>query len=211
LMGNKLVNINSVIESTTAVQEDDVLKTLDPIETDEMVRTLGITNENIKVISSNLRTITDKINSKNSLWSLLLDTIVADNLKTSIVNIRLMSNNAVMITGDLKGLSNKLKNGKGTLGTLITDTVFSERINHTIVNLNRISDSAAIITGNLGSIINKLKNGQGTVGVLLNDTSFIHNLNQSLETIKHGAGGFNENMEALKHSWPFRKYYRRKK
>jgi phospholipid/cholesterol/gamma-HCH transport system substrate-binding protein len=39
----------------------------------------------------------------------------------------------------------------------------------------------------------------------------IHQLNKSLQEIEQGAKKFDENMEALKTSWPFKKYYKKKK
>lgn len=211
LMGNKLVNINSQVEKSSIVQEGDVIKTIKPVEMDEIVRTLSVTNENIKVISGNLRTITDKINSKNSLWSLLMDTVVAENVKSAIVNIKLTSNQAVSITGNLKGISDGMKNGKSGIVSLITDTTFSSRINQTVVKLEKFSDTAAIISGDISHIIYNLKHGKGSLGVLLNDTTFVHNLNESIKSIDSGAENFDENMEALKYSWPFKKYYRKQK
>jgi phospholipid/cholesterol/gamma-HCH transport system substrate-binding protein len=210
LMGNKLVNINSVKQPAEYVEEGDVLKTLKPLEMDEMVRTLNVTNENIKVISSNLRNITDKINSKNSLWNLLMDTVVAENVKTAVVNLRLTSNNAVLITGNIKGLSENLKQGKGSIGALITDTTLAYRINQTVVKLERLSDTAAIISGDLSVLVKRLKMGKGSMGVLLNDTTLVHDLNKSIRSIDKGATSFDENMEALKYSWPFKKYFRKK-
>ncbi len=210
LMGNKLVNINSINEPAPNISENSRLQTLRPIEMDEMVRTLNVTNENIKVISSNLRNITDKINSKNSLWNLLLDTIVAENVKSTVVNLKLMSNRGLLITGDLSGMMNGIKKGKGSIGALVTDTVLSSDISQTVVKLKRLSDTAAIVTGDLSQVIKGIKQGKGTVGVLLNDTSLIYNLNKSMESVKSGAYNFNENMEAVKQSWPFKKYFRKK-
>ncbi|OFY94091.1 MAG: hypothetical protein A3K10_04710, partial [Bacteroidetes bacterium RIFCSPLOWO2_12_FULL_31_6] len=209
LMGNKLVNINSNVENSPVVQEGDVLHALKPVEVDEVVRTLSVTNENIKVISQNLRDITEKVNSKNSLWTLLMDTVISENVKSSLVNIRLMSNQAVSVTGNLKGITDGIRNGKGSIGALITDTTLSSRINQTVVKLEKFSDTAAVISGDISHIVNDLKNGKGSVGVLLNDTTLVHNLNKSLEKIDSGAENFNQNMEALKYSWPFKKYYRK--
>lgn len=211
LMGNKLVNINSVKEHAEPVEEGDVIKTVSPIEMDEMVRTLNSTNENINVISANLRNITDKINSKNSLWSVLLDTVVAENVKSAVVNLKLMSNQGVMVTGDLSQLTHDIRSGKGSIGALITDTILSYKINQTVVNLNKISDSVAIMSGNLSAIVNNLKSGKGSMGILLNDTTLVHDLNKSIKSIDKGAKSFDENMEALHYTWPFKKYYKKKK
>lgn len=211
LMGNKLVNINSGSTASPIIQEGNVLQSLKPLEMDEMVRTLNVTNENIKVITTNLRSITDKINSKNSLWSLLMDTVVAENVKSAIVNLKLTSNNAILITGNLRGISEDLKSGKGAIGALISDTVLSTKIQQTVVKLEKISDTAAVITGDISSLIKKLKRGEGTAGVLLNDTNLVHNLNKSVQSIDKGASSFDENMVALRSSWPFKKYFKHQK
>lgn len=210
LMGNKLVNINSVIDHSMSVEEGDILKAIRPIEQDEMVRTLNETNENMKAITSNLRTITDRINSKNTLWSLLMDTVVADNVKAAIVNIKLASNSSAVITGNLKSLSEDIKSGRGSLGALITDTVLSGKINQVIVKLDRVSDTAAIITGDFSRISGGLDRGNGSLGILLKDTAFAHNLNAAVLNINKGSLVLNEDLEALKHSWPFKKYFKKK-
>lgn len=209
LMGNKLVNINSVKDPGLAIKEGDELGTLRPLEMDEMVRTLNETNINIKVITDNLRSITEKISSKNSLWNVLLDTLVADNVKSVVVNLKLMSNDGIAITGNFKELSAQMRSGKGTIAALVTDTVLSGRVNQTIVNLEKFSDSAAVISGDISFLVHQLKHGKGTLGILLTDTMLVHDLNKSILRIDTAAGSFDENMEALHYSWPFKKYYKK--
>lgn len=211
LMGNKLININYGDKLSAMVEDGDFLKTERPVEMDEVIKTLNVTNENIMVITGNLRKITDKINSRNSLWNVLLDTAVAENVKSSVVNIREMSNRALLVTGDLREISAGLKSGKGTLGALITDTVLSSGLKQAVVKINRLSDTAAIVTGDISRIMKTVKDGKGTIGVLLNDTALVTNLNKSMENLKSGSAGFNDNMEALKHTWPFKKYFKKKK
>lgn len=210
LMGNKLVNINSGGPSQS-VADGDVLQTQRPLEMDEMVRTLNTTNENIKVISGNLRSITDRISSKNSLWNLLMDTVVAENVKSSVVNLKFMSNNAMLVTGNLKVISDEMKDGKGTIGALVSDTALSFNLRQTIVKFEKLSDTIGIITGNLSHLTQKLKRGEGSAGILLNDTTLIHELNSSIRAINKGAGSFDENMEALQHTWPLKRYFKKKR
>jgi phospholipid/cholesterol/gamma-HCH transport system substrate-binding protein len=209
LMGNKLININSSANAGESVQEGDVIQTIRPIEMDDMARTLSVTNENMKAITNNLRSITEKINKKNTLWSLLEDTIMAENVKSTIVNIKRVSNETAVITGNLREVSENIRNGKGTLGALITDTSLASHINQVIVRLDNFSDTAAIITGDISRIIGRVEKGQGSVGVLLTDTTFVHLLNQSMENIRLSSENFNQNMEALKHSFLLRGYFRR--
>lgn len=212
LLGNKLINIapggTGLLQP---LQEGEVLKSLNPLEMENTLRTLTETNNNLKDITDDLKQVTGKINSNNSLWHLLGDSALAENVRNAVVRFKLTSDNSAMITGDLSNLVKDVKNGKGTLGALITDTSFSHNLNQTIVNIKSLSDSVALISGDFKSISEKLKNGKSGIGTLLNDTTFVPNLNQSLISIKEGAGNFNDNMEALKHTWPFKKYYRQQK
>lgn len=210
LMGNKIVNINSYKNHSQSVQDGDVLKTVRPIETDEMFRTLNATNDNLKYITGDLKNITNKINSPNTLWSLLMDTVVAENVKQAIVNIKITGNRTALITGDLSKIVQDIKSGKGTIGALLTDTIFSNKLNQTIVDIKLITDSMALVSGDLRSITKKIKNGEGAIGTLIMDTSFVNNLNKSMENIKSGTAGFDENMEALKHNFLLRKYFKKK-
>ena len=208
LMGNKIVNINVVDKSALSIEEGDELTALRPIETDEMTRTLNITNENIKVISSNVRGITDKISSKNSLWTILMDTVIAENIKKLVINIKSAGLHAEGAVGNFEKISEKLNSGKGTIGALISDTALFFRINKVVGSLQKVSDTAGAAVGNISSIVGKIKKGEGSVGNLMKDTAFSHNLNQSVQSINSAAKGFDENMQALKHNILFRRYYR---
>lgn len=210
LMGNKLVNINTG-SASKSVQDGDIIFTQRPLEIDEMVRTLNTTNENIKVISANLRIITDRISSKNTLWRLLMDTVVAENVKSSVVNLKHMSSNAVLVTGNLKDLSDNMKSGRGIFGALVNDTALSFNLKQTIVKFERLSDTMGVLTGNLSHISRKLKRGEGSAGLLLNDTNLVHELNTSIKAVNKGASSFDENMIALQHTWPLKRYFKKKK
>lgn len=209
LMGNKLVNINVVNELAPVIEDGDELKTLRSIETDEMTRTLNVTNENIKVISSNVRNITEKLSSKNSLLTILMDTMVAENIKTAIINIKDVGGEAAAVARNFEQITKKIKDGKGTIGSLIADSSLFLSMNHVVNQLQKVSDTAGIVTNNISSITRKIRGGDGSVGNLLTDTTFIHNLNQSVKSVNAAATGFDENMEALKHTILLRRYYKK--
>jgi len=211
LMGNKLVNINSKpTGNAAAVEENDMLSSVRPIESDEMLRTLNTTNDNIKVISGDLKKITQKINSRNTLWSLLMDTVVADNVKQAIVNIKITGSRSAIITGNLEKIMQHVKDGKGFAGALLTDTTLSGKFEQTIIKLDQVGDKMALITGDLGKVSAQINKGEGTVGMLVMDTSFVRNVKSAVKNAEMGTQGFNENMEALKHSVFLRKYFRKK-
>lgn len=208
LLGNKLINISPGKAGFKSIEEGDELATLGPIEMDEALRTLTLTNTNLKVITDNLKHVTEKLNT-NSIWNLLSDTILAENIKNAVVKFKLTSDNSAIVVGDLRQIVQEIKGGKGSIGALLMDNSFSDKLNQTVVSIDALSDSVAIITGDFRQVSQKLKNGEGSVGTLLTDTTFVHNLNMSLKTVNLGAGNFNDNMEALKHTWPLKRYFKK--
>lgn len=209
LMGNKLVNISSVNKTAGTIEEGDELTTLKAVSASDMMRTLSITNENIKAITEDLKEISSKLNKSNSLWSFLSDTTITDDLQQTIVSIRLTGERTAYVAGDLTKLMAGIKEGKGTLGALLVDTSLSNNIHQSVVNIKMVSKDLAIVSGDLSHITKGIKNGEGAVGTLLMDTTFVHNMNKSMENINTGSKGLSDNMEALKHSIFLRKYFKK--
>jgi phospholipid/cholesterol/gamma-HCH transport system substrate-binding protein len=210
LLGNKLVTIAPYIKGGALIQEGSIMNTVNSIQIDKAIRKLLVTNDNLNAITENLKLFSNKFNSTNSIWHLLSDSTVAQNVRNALVHINVTSERTAIITGDLSNIMKDVKAGKGTIGALLTDTTFSHKLKQTIVNIESVTDSFAIISGNFKNISEKIKNGNGTIGTLISDTTFVHKLNASMDNIKSGSGKFDENMEALKHSWPFKKYFRKK-
>ncbi|MCE2895709.1 MAG: MlaD family protein [Flammeovirgaceae bacterium] len=210
LMGNKLVNISNVAGgSSDIVEEGDMLTSIKPVETDEMLRTLDLTNQNLYLITTDLKRITQKLKSSNSLWSLLMDTSVAQNVKQSISNIRATTNNTAAFSRDLNVLIQDIKNGKGVAGVLLYDTVSTVKLQKSIQQLQQATTKAVELTSDIRVVTEQLKKGQGATGVLINDTAFAQDLKKSMKNIEFGTDRFNQNMEALKHNFFFRGYFKK--
>ncbi|MCA6435649.1 MAG: MCE family protein [Bacteroidetes bacterium] len=210
LMGNKLVNITNVSEASETINEGDEFKTLKAISTAEMLKTLSVTNENVRLITDDLKKIASKVNNNNSLWNFLSDTVLGNNLKQAIVSIKLTGDRTAYIAGDFSKMLNDVRDGKGVLGALLVDTALSGKLNQSIVSIKMISSDLAVVSGDLSYITKKVKGGEGAVGTLLTDTEFVHNMNKSMANLNTGTQGFSENMEALKHSIFLRKYFKKK-
>lgn len=210
LMGNKLINISSSSEASESVEDGDFLISKNPLGTDDMMRTLNITNENVKDITIDLKNIVNRLNSPNTLWSILMDTIVADNVKQAIVNIKVTGERTAIITGDLSRIVKHIKDGKGTIGALIADTTIAVKLNQSIVNIKLITDSLALVTGDMHYITSKVRKGEGGIGTILMDTTFVNNLNETMKNVRSGTKNFDEDMEALKHNILLRNYFKKK-
>lgn len=209
LMGNKLVNINSVPGGSLPLEEGSVIASIGPVETDEMLRTLNTTNDNIAAITNDLKKITQKINNSNSLWSLLSDTSIALDVKQAAAKLNMAADHTATAVAEVAELTRQVRNGKGLAGTLLTDTVLVSRLNQAMLDVQRTTQGTAAITNDLKGIMNRVKAGEGTAGKLLTDSTMIQGLQQGIINIEEGTRRFNENMEALKHNFLFRGYFKR--
>ncbi len=209
LMGNKLLNINSEDGYADPVQEGDLIQSRKPIETDEMLRTLNTTNYNIAIISNNLKEITRKLNSSNSLWNLLADTLVSHDIRLAVTAIRKAGTNTEKFTKEADQLIQKLKQGEGLAGALMTDTLMVKALKNSMEEVQRASQNAASLTKDLSSMVEEIERGKGTAGMLISDTLWSAKLYHSLINIEEGTAKFNENMEAMKDHFLFRGYYKK--
>lgn len=210
LMGNKLVNIFSVKGSAEVVEDGDLLMSKPALNTDDMMKTLNTTNNTIRDISLQIKNMVERLNSTNSLWNILMDTTLAENVKQAIVSIKITGEKSAIITGDLSRVVKHVKEGKGSIGGLLMDTVLSSGIQQSIVNIQLISDTLARVSGDLSRISSGIRQGEGAIGTLLMDTSFVSNLNKSMRNVEQGTKDFGENMEALKHNILLRGYFKKK-
>lgn len=70
--------------------------------------------------------------------------------------------------------------------------------------------NAEIISGELAEIMFKVNSGNGTLGRLIQDTAIANNLSQTMVNIKRSSKGLDENMEAAKHNFLLRGYFKDK-
>src|SRR5665648_301575 len=79
-----------------------------------------------------------------------------------------------------------------------------------MASLKVTAGNVEIITQQLAEIMLKINGGNGTLGKLIQDTTIAENLNQTIVNIKKSSKGLNENMEAAKHNFLFRGYFKKK-
>jgi len=209
IMGNKLVNINSPSKAAPPLEHGSVIRSMEPIETDEMLRTLNTTNNTIERVTRNLDEITTKLNSSNSLWNILSDTVITQDLKQAVSDFRDAAAHTSSLTENANKIVIRFGSGEGLAGTLFTDTTLTHRLDHSMERIQEASEKTVVMMNNLDSVISGLKSGEGTAGLLLSDTTLRHALMESALQVQQGTTRFNENMEALKSNFLFRSYFRK--
>jgi phospholipid/cholesterol/gamma-HCH transport system substrate-binding protein len=213
LVGNKVVNIISARQPAPLAEDGDILISKKAVSTDEILQTLYKTNNDVAIIAANLKTTVQRINNSSALWDLLNDKSIPQHLKIAVSNIRLATGKAANITDNLYAIINDVKNGKGSVGALLKDTSFAKNLNEAVFKIKSVGDKA----DSLASEINKMASGirqdvntgRGAIHALLKDSAIVIKLNESLDNIQKGTDGFNQNMEALKHNFLLRGYFKK--
>lgn len=209
LLGNKLLEIEPGIPFERAIRMGDTLRVRRQPDMDLAMRTLNETNNNLLAISDDLRNITTRFSSDNSLWQLLSDSSLSPQVRSAVVNIELTSQRAARITGDLSAMTEAIRSGKGSVGAILSDTSLFSRIHQTIVNIESISDTLAIVSGNFSSFSHKAIYGKGNVATFVNDTTFVENLNAAVSEIKKTAMSTDETLKLLRESRLLKRYRKR--
>lgn len=213
LMGNKIINISPARSPAPLVKKDEVLPVRKAASTDDMLQVLSKTNQDISVIATQLKITVERINNSSALWTILNDETLPRNLRTSAANVQLATARAAVVANDLQSVVSNIKNGKGSLGAVLTDTSFAANLNDAIVKIKGVGDRANELTKVLNSVIAGVKQdineGKGPVNALLKDSSMVVKISSSLDNIQKGTDAFSQNMEALKHNFLFRGYFRK--
>ena len=79
-----------------------------------------------------------------------------------------------------------------------------------MASLKTSADNAAIITSNLADISGRISHGRGALGKLLNDTALSTNISTTMKNLKTSSQGLSENMEAAKHNFLLRGFFKKK-
>lgn len=225
LVGNMLVNISPGTGSFPMVEDGDIVQSFTRMEANDIMNTLGKTNENIALISHNLLEITEKIKAGNGTLAMLLrDESLATDLKATVSQLRSTTESLAHSSQTLNGLTRDIANGQGLLGQLATDTLLFQEVGQTIRSLDSMLNAGLggvfaeleasgkqinQVSKRLDDITAGLQNGEGPAGTLLTDEAAAEDLKQMLENLNQGTARFSENMEALKQNFLFRGYFRR--
>lgn len=212
LMGNKLINISPGTPDAKEVAEGDEIPVTPTLDTEAMFRTLEGTNRNILMISASLREITGNIErSRGTLYTVLMDTVLAVSLRRTLANLEGMSNHLDDFSGDLGGMMQGVRSGEGVLGQLVNDSSdFSRELGGALDDIRTSGKNLSEATERLNRILGEVENGKGSIQTILKDLATSEHLRRSIANIDSSTANFNENMKALQDNFLFRRYFRKK-
>ena len=210
LVGSMIVNIIPGNGDAPLVQSGDRIISYSRIGAEDMLSTLNVTNENAALLTADLLKVTTALREgEGTLGRLLNDTVMAKNLERTVFNIRRASNEADIMFRELNKLAKGIENRKSVANILLMDTLSGQRIQQIMHNLETSSENMVVVTHELDSLVKKVREGEGMVNYLTQDTLLVNRLTATMKNIEEGTAKFNENMEALKHNFLTRGYFRK--
>lgn len=210
LVGSMIVSIVPGNGLAPLVKEGDEIQTYSRIGAKDMLSTLNVTNENAALLTSELLRTTAALNEgKGVLGKLLYDTIMAQNLDRTANNLRRASFQAGQILENLNTEIRELDLEHSIAGILLTDSLSGQQFKEVIDDIGKVSKRMDTLSTTLDSLTRKINRAEGTVNYLVTDTTLVRRIENTMENIEEGTARFNENMEALKHNFLTRRYFRK--
>ena len=213
LMGNKLLNIEPEKARAPLVEEGDMLLSAPGVDTDEMLKVLSATNADIAVIAKDLKETVQRLNSSKAVWTILNDESLPVNLRRSLLGAKNAADHMEHMMISLEGIVERVNSGQGSMGELLADTTIADNVKEAFVRIRNVGIAADTLTLQINKLVEnvsyEVNSGKGSINALLKDEKMADNINKTLENIEQGTRAFNENMEAIKHNFLFRGYFKK--
>lgn len=209
LMGNRIIQIINQPEDAQPVEEGDVIYSTIAVSADDMMQRMGSSSEFVEKTTENLYEITEKLNNSESLWSLLSDSVLTNEIKMSVSQLNLAASKAATLANTGSQFMYELKAGEGVIQKLFTDAQLADELTVSLEKIRASSNQASQVVDQVNALIDSLEAGEGTIGLLLKDPSFREALSNTMLNLEMSTERFNENMEAMRSNFLFRRYFRR--
>ncbi|MCH8487556.1 MAG: MlaD family protein [Candidatus Cyclonatronum sp.] len=187
IIGDRVLVITQGTSGAPTVRDGQHIASQEPVETDEIMQSLQASAYSAQIITNQLSEILTFVNSgEGSVGRMIFDETIADNMAQTIDNFKKSSEDF--------------------------DEIIEVTQQNVYTFMEKLQETAAkteIASQQLGEIMTRINSGEGTIGALINDTTMAANLGETLENLRSSSQGLDENMEALKHNFFFRRYFRR--
>lgn len=209
LVGSMVINILPGKGTKAPVEPGDLIGSVNRIRTEEMLNTLNKTNHNAALLTENLLKITTEINrGKGTIGLLLRNADMANDLKETMRNLKTTSQGTSESAANLNHLLSSLNNKNNVIG-VINDPAVANNLRTIVENLSQSSQEINKVVSNLNQTILNVKDGKGTLNYLANDPKLAKQIDSTMTNVNEASVRLNENLEALKHNFFFRGYFKK--
>lgn len=209
LVGSMIINITPGQGKAPVVRPGDVIESVERVRTEELLNTLSITNENAAAVTKDLLNITNEITQgRGTIGALLKDDVMADDLRETMNYLKMTGKSTSESVASLNRLISSL-NQKGTVVGVLKDSAVANKIKSIVNNLDQSGEQIDRIVTNLNGTVLNIKEGKGAINYLSNDPKLVRQIDSTMSNVNDASKNLNQNLEALKHNFLFRGYFRK--
>ncbi|MBC9909505.1 MlaD family protein [Chitinophaga varians] len=213
LIGNKIITISGGAAATPLIADNGYLR--GNAGASDMMDVLDSASKNLVQITKNLRDVSQRIlTGKGTLTALLNDSVMAGNLQYTLQDAKgamaQIHTGSGKVMDNLSAFSTRLNRSGTLVNNLLTDTTSYENISKSITQLKATMDTLVLFSKNLKKASESLNSRQGVTGVLLNDEAAAEHLRSTLNNIDSSSIKLKEDLEAVRHNFLFRGYFKKK-
>jgi phospholipid/cholesterol/gamma-HCH transport system substrate-binding protein len=209
LVGSKIVVIRPG-SASQIIHDNDTINSLSPTDTQELINIAKDVGSNTRSLTDDLKLITQKINKgQGVVGELLNEGELSHDLRQTINSLKIASQNTSQATVDLKELVSEINNGNGLVTQLIKDSAYATTFSSALNNIAETGENAKMMSRDLKEVIAKFNDKNNAIGVLLADSAFANKLRVTLSNAQSASVKLDQNMEALKHNFLLRGYFKK--
>jgi phospholipid/cholesterol/gamma-HCH transport system substrate-binding protein len=148
IIGDKIIIITQGSTNSPMAEDGQHILSKEPLETDDIMKSLKTTAESAEVITLQLAEIMTNINNgQGMLGRLIQDSTIAENVNLTIENFK-----------------------KSSEGLDETIEITKENVFAFMESLQKTAAKTEVASNELGEIMTKINSGEGAIGMLLKDT-----------------------------------------
>jgi phospholipid/cholesterol/gamma-HCH transport system substrate-binding protein len=210
LVGSMILNLVPGAGTAPPVADGDEVKSFSRISTQDMLNTLNVTNENAALLTADLLEITRSLRRGSGIFGrLLTDSIMAEDFQESLHYLKSTAQQSGSAITRLNRIISDMDYEESAFAVLMDNPEAGYRVRNILASLDSSAQDIRKITGRLDALSATVAEGKGSLGVVMQDSATARNIQLSLEHLESGLMKFDQNMEALKHNFLTRGYFRK--
>lgn len=209
-IGNKIIVIQGGSNDVAEVEPGDLLQSVKTTDTEEMMETLQVNNENLVGITNDIKALSQRVAAgEGTIGAVLTDSVMAIQIKSIMASLNQTAVNTAKVSSALNQFTAKLNTEGSLANELLTDTTVYMSLRKSAADLQGITQTAAALTSNLNVASEKLHQSDNPIGALLGDREMADQMKNTLFNLQESTAKLDENMEALQHNFLFRGFFRK--